>query len=145
VKVDSMFSKGLFSQTLSLILVDQTVLTVNNTPSTVNKNSSNSSLSSNQNSNNEGRSASPPKQLYSNEGRNNLREITAGRIGLTTGAGADSRIPASMLGKSNTAEMVPVPARVINTGIDNTQTPARLDDAKLPKINPKTLLPIAGR
>jgi hypothetical protein len=151
IKVDSMFSKGLFSQTLSLILVDQTVLTVKNTPSKSSSSSSSSSSPSSQQSSSNQKygndsvrapvSYTPYNQNFGNEGRNNLTEITTGRIGLTTGAGANSRIPASMIVKA----IAPAAATVVNNGTDSTQKPAPLDDAKLPKINPKTLLPIAGR
>jgi len=150
-KVDSMFSKGLFSQTLSLILVDQTVLTVKNTPVKSSPSSSPSSQQSVPNpkyGNDSVRAPvpyTPYNQGFSNEGRNNPTAITTGRIGLTTGAGANSRIPDSMRGKSSTAEIVSATPLVVNTGTDNTQTPGKLDDAKPPKINPKTLLPISGR
>jgi len=145
IKVDSVFSRGLFSQTLDLVLIDQTILTVKNTPSS--KSSSSSQQSTvNQNYGNEGRTSPPPNQNYGNEGNAYKKEVTTGRIGLTNGAGADSRIPASMLGKSSTAEMTPAATELVtNTGTTDKQKPAVLDDASLPKINPKTLLPITGR
>jgi hypothetical protein len=148
LKVDSMFSKGLFSQVLDLTLVDQTVLTVNN--STGKSNSSSQQSDPNQKYGNDGVRAPTPytayNQNYGNEGRNNLTEITTGRIGLTTGAGSDSRIPASMLGKSSTAEMTPIiRSPLANNGQNYKDKPGPLDDSSLPKINPKTLLPITGR
>jgi hypothetical protein len=131
IKVDSLFSKGLFSQTLDLVLIDQTVLTVKNTETS----------NSNKNYSNEGRTAPPPNQNYSNEGRSSVKPV-----GLTTGNPSGDRIPPIMRGKSSTAEMVPAAtALVTNTGTTNKDKPAASDDASVPKINPKTLLPIVGR
>lgn len=132
IKVDSVFSRGLFSQTLDLVLVDQTVLTI--------KNDAGESSTDNKNYSSEGRTAPLPGQNYGNEGR------AYQKIGATTGNPSGARIPASMRNKSTTAEMVPAAVGVVtNTGTTNKTSLVTAPDANLPRINPKTLLPIAGR
>jgi hypothetical protein len=138
IKVDSLFSKGLFSQTLDLVLIDQTVLTVKNI---TNKSEPSKPSTIKQNYSNEGRTSLPPKQNYSNEGRSSVKPV-----GLTTGNPSGDRIPAGMRGKSTLAEMAPAAtALVTNKGTTNKGTTSTSDDASTPKINPKTLLPIVGR
>jgi hypothetical protein len=104
-KVDSSFSKGLFSQTLTLVLVDQTILTVKNVPKK--SDSSNTQSATNNNWGNEGRiDVLPPKQIYSG-----VRPLPS--TNLTK--------PISSLGKG-VEQILNKPTKISNPSIDDVRS-----------------------